>query len=206
MDEQTFYSFTLNYLQNKELARQILPLAEKYLSDPTKLTYEWNYKNTYTENEGLAQESELKFFKDFILEQSKKYFRNRSIKLKEGMEFWVSIFASEMSSGDQHHPHTHPGALLSGLIYLQVPDGSSNLEFSSPRHHNSAWLNFLEEESYSQKNDFFEVKSDHTIVIKPVEGLFLFWESWALHRVPVNESTEPRRTMVFNVGADYGRL
>lgn len=201
MDRHTFFSLTVHYTKNQKLAEQLLPVARKFLSDPAKLTNCWNYKNTYTEDEGLATELELRFFVDIILKTAQEYLADKSIKLKKNVNLWVSIFASEMQQGDYHHPHSHPGALLSGLIYLQVPSGSSNLEFSSPRGKNIAWLDFVEQSPLPQ--DLFSIDHTHTISIKPEPGLFLFWESWASHRVPTNNSTEPRITMVFNVGAEY---
>jgi len=204
MKQQVFYSFSINYVKNLPLAEQLFPIARRVLSDPSKLTNEWNYKNTYTEDEGLATEPELKFFVDIILKESKEYLENKSLTLKKDTELWVSIFASEMHNGDQHHPHTHPGALLSGLIYLQVPPGSSNLEFFSPRGKNLAWTTLLEKSNTTQ--DTFNIDQTHTISVTPEPGLFLFWESWALHRVPVNNSVESRITMVFNVGAEHAKI
>ena len=206
MIEQTFYSFKLQYYQDNTLAEQLLPIARKFLSDPSKLTNEWNYKNTYTYQDGLAVEPDLKFFVDFILEKSYDYLKSQNIKLKPNIELWVSLFASEMHMGDEHDAHNHPGALLSGLIYLQCPIGSANLEFSSPRHSNKAWLNYLDESSYCNSNELFSIKPDHTIVVKPSPGLFLFWESWALHRVPPNQSIDGRITLVFNAGVDHARI
>jgi len=203
MDLQTFYSFTICSLQDQSLSKQILPIAEKYLSDASKLSNEWGYKTTYNENEGLSLDKNLDFFKQFILNKSNEYLNKNGFKLKKNVKLWVSIFVSEMSYGDQHSAHAHPGALLSGILYLKVPPGSANLEFFCPRQNNSVWLNFLDESSYSGKiSNIFEVSPDHTIIIKPIDGLFLLWESWALHRVPKNDSIEPRKTIVFNVGAE----
>jgi len=202
MDEKLFYSFTINHTQNTALAGQLLPLARKFLSMPSKLTNEWNYKNTYSEVDGLATEPELKFFVDYILEQSTAYLEKQNIKLKPNLGLWVSLFASEMVIGDEHAPHAHPGALLSGLIYLQVPPGSANLEFKSPRHVSAAWRNYLQEDSYTHTSEIFKIRDDHTIMVVPKPGLFLFWESWAMHRVPPNQNIDGRITMVFNVGVE----
>ena len=200
MKQQTFYSFTINYYKDRQLAEQLLPVARKFLSDPSKLTNEWDYKNTYTKYEGLANEPELKFFVDVILKASREYIENKSLKLINPSDLWVSMFCSEMHEGDSHDAHTHPGALFSGLIYLDVPEGSSNLEFSAPHGQNPSWKTFLE---ISPTENIFEVdQTPHTITVKPESGLFLFWESWALHRVPTNNSTGPRITMVFNVGVE----
>ena len=200
MDEQVLYNLNINYSQNQRLATQLLPLARKFLSDPSKLTNEWNYKNTYSDGVGLASELEIQFFVDYILEQSYNYLAKNKLELKPNVELYVSLFASEMIAGDEHSPHTHPGALLSGIIYLQTPPDSSALEFKSPRTGNSSWLNYLEESSYTSKGEIISISANHTIIIDPQPGLFLLWESWAMHRVPKNQSTEPRLTMVFNVG------
>jgi len=39
-------------------------------------------------------------------------------------------------------------------------------------------------------------------MVVPKPGLFLFWESWAMHRVPPNQNIDGRITMVFNVGVE----
>jgi uncharacterized protein (TIGR02466 family) len=200
MKQQTFYSFTINYFKDQQLAEQLLPVARKFLSDPSKLTNEWDYKNTYTKDEGLANEPELQFFVDIILKASREYIENKSLKLINPADLWVSMFCSEMHEGNYHDAHTHQGALFSGLIYLDVPEGSSTLEFSAPRGNNQAWKKFLK---IPPTEDIFEVdQTPHTITVNPEPGLFLFWESWALHRVPTNNSTGPRITMVFNVGVE----
>jgi uncharacterized protein (TIGR02466 family) len=202
MESHTFYSFSIKHFQDKNLAGQLLPITRKFLSDPSLLTNEWNYKNTYTIGEGLSTEPELKFFVDLILDNSKKFLDEQGIKIKSGYKLWVSMFASEMKMGDQHESHNHPGALLSGIFYLQVPPGSSKIEFYSPRNTNKAWKNFLDESSYELKSELFRVRPDHIIQIEPKDGLFLLWESWAHHKVPVNQSLDGRITLVFNVGVD----
>ena len=200
MDEQVLYNLNISYFQNQTLAQQLLPLARKFLSNPSTLTNDWNYKNTYSGGVGLANEAELQFFVNYILTESYNYLNKHQLKLKPTVELWVSLFASEMFIGDEHSAHTHPGALLSGIIYLEIPPGSAKLEFKSPRTSNPSWLNYLEESSYSREGSIFTVTPDHTIVVNPTPGLFLLWESWALHRVPKNQSIDGRVTMVFNVG------
>ena len=189
MDTTVFYDLAIKHTIDQSLAEKLLPIAQKFLADPSRLTNEWGYKNTYTEEEGLSTEKELNFFTDFILEQANSYFKEKNILIKPNTKLWVSLFTSEMVNGDEHQPHNHPGALLSGLIYLQVPENSSNLEFFNPRHASPAWLNYLEEKTYTYEDKIFEIKPDHTIVVKPKPGLFLFWESWANHRVPKKQKS-----------------
>jgi len=201
MRNQVFYSFNLEYFQDAQLAEQLLPVARKFLSEDDKLTNEWGYKNTYTNDYGLSTDPDLKVFVDLILKNAEKFLDKQGIRLKKNLKLWVSLFASEMTKNDEHTSHCHSGALLSGLIYLKVPPNSARLEFISPRYRNTAWTNCLDETSYSNATELFKVKSNHIIEVQPVEGLFLLWESWALHRVPVNP-TDSRITLVFNVGAE----
>lgn len=202
MHTTVFYDLTIKHIVNTALSEKLLPIAKKFLADPSRLTNEWGYKNTYTEDEGLSTQPELQFFTDFILKKAKNYFNEKNILIKDDLKLWTSLFTSEMVQGDEHQPHNHPGALLSGLIYLQVPKNSSNLEFFHPRHTSIAWRNLIKESSYTFEDDIFQIKQDSTIVVKPTPGLFLFWESWANHRVPKNQSADKRITMVFNIGAE----
>tara|TARA_B110000503_G_C7167937_1_gene422795 strand:+ start:1119 stop:1739 length:621 start_codon:yes stop_codon:yes gene_type:complete len=206
MDVRLFNQLNIHYHTNENLARQLLPFARKFLSMPSKLTNTWDYKNTYTDLEGLALETELDFFVDYITDQANQYLITHNLKIKQSLKLSVSLFTSEMAEGDQHTAHNHPGALLSGLIYLNVPNNSAPLEFYSPRSKLTSWLNYIDELCYVASDEIFEITENHAIVVKPKNGLFLLWESWALHRVPKNNADE-RITMVFNIGvADADQL
>lgn len=199
MNTATFYDFTINYHVDEELSNQLLPIAERFLNDETKLTNVWDYKNTYSIDEGLSVKPELSFFVDYILEVSECYLQQRNLKIKDNFKLWVSMFTSEMTMGDEHTTHDHPGALLSGLIYLKTPPGSSKLEFYHPRNTSPAWNKYIIESSLHDA-ELFCIKEGFRIEVTPKPGLFLFWESWAKHRVPPNQSLKGRTTMVFNVG------
>lgn len=202
MAEQTLYSLKLNYYYDLNLSRQLLPIARKFLSMDDKLTCTWNYKNTYTDDLGLATEPELKFFVDHLTELASEYIKKENFKLKKAVKYSISIFASEMVDGDHHPSHNHPGSILSGLIYLTVPLNSAKLEFKNPRH-NIVWLNFLEPINTAATNlPVVYDNTEYNIIVEPVPGLLVMWESWALHRVPVNRSQEGRITLVFNIGVE----
>lgn len=199
MNTATFYDFTINYHIDEELSNQLLPIAERFLNDKTKLTNAWDYKNTYSIDEGLSAEPELSFFVNYILKVSESYLQQRNLKIKDNFKLWISMFTSEMTMDDEHTTHDHPGALLSGLIYLKTPPGSSKLEFYHPRNTSPAWSKYITETS-PHDTELFRIKDGFRIEVNPRPGLFLFWESWAKHRVPPNQSSKGRTTMVFNVG------
>ena len=196
MNAIEIFSFNLNYTVDVDLSKKLLPVVKNILQDNTKLTNEWNYKNTYSDGPGLADDPSLSFFVDLILEKSysfiKKNYKNFNKKL------WVSLFASEMHKGDFHGAHRHPGALLSGILYLQVPENSAKLEFRSPKCEDPIWT--LVDSKFNNSESFLKENKSKTIVVDPEEGLFLLWESWITHRVSTHNSDTPRITLVFNVG------
>lgn len=196
-----FDIFSLSFYKetNIEIQQKLIPIAKKYLSDDNYLTNEWGYKNTYTFDEGLALVPEMCFFVDHILQISELMYKRSGYTLDPQYKLWTSIFTSEMFYGDKHNSHSHPGALYSGLIYLNVPEGSSPIQFKNPKDpifHKVMKTN-------SQKCDMMDLDFDGTLTIDPYEGLFLMWDSWVFHRVPENKSIDGRMTVVFNVGVDY---
>lgn len=193
------FSLSLYKETNINLQQKLIPIAERYLSDTEYLTNEWGYKNTYTFDEGLSLVPEMCFFVDHILNVSKLMYERSGYTLDPQYRLWTSIFTSEMFYGDKHDAHAHPGALYSGLIYLKVPEGSSSIQFKNPK--DPIFHRVMK--TKPNKNGIMDLDSDGTLTIKPHEGLFLMWDSWAFHRVPENKSIEGRMTVVFNVGVDY---
>jgi uncharacterized protein (TIGR02466 family) len=112
------------------------------------------------------------------------------------MDFNVQLFFSEMFDGDFHERHTHPNCLLSGLLYLQVPENSAPLALYDPKPHRKFSTYNTLKNAIDVSNP--EVSFD-TLHIYPEAGTFLMWESWLEHEVLINKSVEGRITAVFNV-------
>jgi uncharacterized protein (TIGR02466 family) len=185
-----FFPTAIASFKNEELAKQMLPLAKQYLADPKLVTNQWGYKNTYTTGTGIANFKEIQPYVDFITAKGKEYLENIGYDSKK-INFSVQVFVSEMVEGDVHKLHSHPNSLLSGLLYLQVPEGSSCIAFEDPR----PFRNFI----YMPKKGEMGTNWDR-VYFEPEEGLILMWESWIQHEVLKNESKEGRITMVFNLG------
>lgn len=198
------FSLSFYYEDNKNISDKLLPISKKILENDSFLTNEWGYKNTYSLDEGLSKLPEFKFFNDFILEKSKNLYSRCGYSLKPSYKLWVSLFTSSMKFGDKHDPHSHPGAIYSGLIYLQVPEKSSPIQFKGPR---DSIFNSVFEKTNKTEN-IFNYQDDGTVCIDPHEGMFIMWDSWAVHRVPPNNLNvnDERITMVFNVGVDKNEI
>jgi uncharacterized protein (TIGR02466 family) len=176
------------------LANTMLPVARKYLDDPEIATTKWGYTTTFAYDKlgGIAYCPEVEPFKNFIEKTGRKYLQDLGYST-QGIEFFSFIFVSEMFDGASHDEHTHPESILSGLLYLQVPSGSSSLILTDPRPF----------------RDFVHIPKLHNIptsanvgevAIEPKSGLFLMWESWLPHLVPKTRNKDDGRiTMVFNI-------
>jgi len=110
----------------------------------------------------------------------------------------------EITSWLQYNPpgsyfvrHDHYGALISGVLYLEVPENSGDILFHSPL------------ETRRVSNTFFErVKKEDTeynfshVRYSPIVGEMLIFESWLQHTVRQNKSNGNRISVSFNIWAD----
>lgn len=99
--------------------------------------------------------------------------------------------------GSYFQRHDHYGALLSGVLYLEVSEDSGEILFHNPI------------ETRRATNCFFErVKKEDNpynyshVKYTPVVGEMLVFESWLQHTVEQNKSDHNRISVSFNISAD----
>ncbi len=90
-----------------------------------------------------------------------------------------------------HSGHIHPHSVLSGTIYIAVPDGASALRFEDPRL--GLMMNAPARTSGRPEHQTF-------VSVAPAAGTVLIWESWLRHEVPINLSEDLRISVSFNYG------
>ena len=131
-------------------------------------------------------------FRIFIEKTGKKYLQDLGYST-QGLDFFSFVFVSEMFDGAFHEEHTHPEAILSGLLYLQVPEGSASLILTDPRP-------FRDFVHLDKLNDQTTSTNTSEVIISPKKGMFLMWEAWLPHLVPrTHNKDDGRITMVFNI-------
>ena len=188
MDKTYYFPTVISSELNHVLADTMLPVAQAFLSDHSLLTWEWDYKNTYTTGRGIEQYVETQPFVEYIKIKAQEFLHScgyDSSKIRLGLQ----LFVSEMNVGDQHAMHTHPNSLLSGVFYLSVPEGSSSIRFKDPRPFTNVIAVPVQQHC---------LENWQWIHIDPEPGLLLIWPSWLEHEVPKNHSNG-RITMVFNL-------
>jgi hypothetical protein len=103
------------------------------------------------------------------------------------LDLRVARFAEH---GGHHAAHVHPHSVVSGTLYLAVPEDASAIKFEDPR------LPMLmaaptRKVTAREKNRTF-------VLVSPESGTPLLWESWLRHEVPVNHARSERVSASFN--------
>ena len=99
---------------------------------------------------------------------------------------WVNI----LKPGGGHTGHIHPHAIISGTIYIHIPDGASSLKIEDPRLVMMMARPGLTAEATEAEKPF--------VYLKPASGTILMWESWLRHEVPASRAEEQRISISFN--------
>ena len=104
----------------------------------------------------------------------------------EVKNFWLN----EMGSGATHEIHSHFNVHFSGCIYVDLPDNSGNIVFSS----------FRERYDYvPMRMSEYTIYNSNTWGYTPKEGQLFRWESWIRHGVPATAFEGVRRSAAFDV-------
>lgn len=99
---------------------------------------------------------------------------------------WVNI----LKPGGGHSGHIHPHSIISGTIYIEVPDGASSLKLEDPRLAMMMARPGLTDAASQAEQPF--------VYLTPQPGTILMWESWLRHEVPPNGARSERISISFN--------
>ena len=94
-----------------------------------------------------------------------------------------SLWVNLLKSGGHHSGHIHPHSIISGTLYVEVPNGSGAIRFEDPR------LPFMM--AAPPRGDSF-------VTVEPRPGQLLLWESWLRHEVLAGSGKGERLSISFN--------
>ncbi|WP_435140608.1 TIGR02466 family protein [Pseudopelagicola sp. nBUS_19] len=107
----------------------------------------------------------------------------RSLKLED---LWVNI----LPEGGAHSSHLHPHSVISGTVYVSMPEGASALKLEDPRSGRMMAAPIRTKNAPRNLQQF--------IYVKPEVGEVFLWESWLRHEVPMNTAEDERISVSFN--------
>jgi uncharacterized protein (TIGR02466 family) len=126
----------------------------------------------------------------FILKNAKEYFEKAGYDLS-GVELEVpNIWCNEMVSGNLNRDHNHVGGLMSGCIYLDIPNGCGPLKFYNPAVRFDRVL--LPIKTHTEYNS-------EGWAVNPKVGQLFMWPSHIFHGVPASNFEGVRRSVAFDV-------
>ena len=105
---------------------------------------------------------------------------------------WVNI----LGEGGSHSGHIHPNSVLSGTLYIVMPQGAGALKFEDPRLPMMMAAPPVKADAPEPAKRF--------VYRTPDAGTALFWESWLRHEVSPHRSEMPRISISFNYSLEAG--
>ncbi|QIG81680.1 TIGR02466 family protein [Stakelama tenebrarum] len=97
---------------------------------------------------------------------------------------WVNI----MEPGGTHSGHIHPHSVVSGTIYVTVPEGAGALKLEDPRLAMLMAAPLRTEDAPEDLQPF--------VYAQPEPGAIFLWESWLRHEVMQSRAEEDHRVSV----------
>lgn len=189
--------FQIEELFPTPIYNALIDLDEDYVSLCEKLYIEPDANNLFveiTDNQQILNLKEFKKLRDKIDWHVDNFYHNiygynRDVTLKMSSSWCVRSLP-----GRSGHPHDHGNSILSGVIYLNVPENSGNLVFK----------NFREDYKRLGRGVFFpevEVPTKYNVedFIAPCKsGLLILFPSLIFHKISKNESNDIRYSIAFN--------
>ncbi|CAN5351629.1 TIGR02466 family protein [soil metagenome] len=101
-----------------------------------------------------------------------------------------SLWANVLKPGGGHSGHIHPHSVVSGTMYVTVPEGAGGLRLEDPR------LGLMM--AAPQRDDDAPEHLRTFVTINPAPGDVLLWESWMRHEVMPHTGKGERVSVSFN--------
>ena len=143
-------------------------------------------RNGWQSDTFLWKEKIFNSLLDKVLENSKKIAMHLSKKDVPQMVI-RSMWGNINPKGGFNFTHVHPSSWMSGVYYIQLPEGNNEIVFEDPRP--ARMMDF--QRSSLIKDEYF---SHYSKV-----GQLLLFPSWLPHFVSPNTSNENRISISFNV-------
>jgi uncharacterized protein (TIGR02466 family) len=101
-----------------------------------------------------------------------------------------SLWVNLLRGSGHHSGHIHPHSIISGTLYVEVPEGSGPIRFEDPR------LPMMMAAPTRMNDAPEELRS--FVSVEPRPGLLLLWESWLRHEVLPGTGRGERLSVSFN--------
>lgn len=101
-----------------------------------------------------------------------------------------SLWVNLLKVGGHHSAHIHPHSILSGTLYVEIPNNGGEIRFEDPRLPMMMAAPVRSDDAPEQLRAF--------VTVPPKAGLLLMWESWLRHEVLPGSAKADRLSISFN--------
>lgn len=172
-----------------------MPIDDGWMQLINLLTFERmkSGNGNITVDRNVLLKSEFADLKDKIEEHCKLYVKNL-LSITDRTSFylqnsWINIHEPD----DFAQSHIHTNSLISGCLYLKIPEDSGQIRF----YKNQGHVNLFPTSTSFDYNEVNCITSDFWS-LEPKEGMIILFPSHLLHEVDKNTSTENRYSLAFN--------
>jgi len=134
----------------------------------------------------------LKELKGVVNYLSNEFYQYMNLKKSHKVEFdncWFNI----NPKGGSNKPHSHPGSIFSGVLYLKASENSGNINFINPcKQHDYHFDDMVEQHNIYTGGEYWH---------KPEVGKLIIFPSSLEHYVEGNCSDDDRISISFNTKA-----
>jgi uncharacterized protein (TIGR02466 family) len=109
--------------------------------------------------------------------------QGRKLKLDS---LWVNV----MTGTGGHSGHIHPHSVVSGTLYVQIPEGAAGFRLEDPR------LPMMMAAPLRRADAPEDART--SVNMEPTPGRIFLWESWLRHEVPAAKAKQQRISISFN--------
>lgn len=162
--------------------------------------YQKTHESTQRSNR-KGWQSESTFYLEPSFDEFKEYIVSHAITASSMYNLnltldnmWINI----NKRGSYNVSHCHPTAVLSGVLWVKAPKNSGNIVFNSPNHFTEHLLISNIDRELAQQYNYHS-----NFYFEPTEGRMLLFPASLEHWVEMNESSEDRISIAFNLNIDH---
>lgn len=175
---------------NDEIRRQLAELDWDKLDRENRAAFE--SLHTFREDRfvSLDEVPAIRVVLDYFVSACNAIAEERKWDIADRRMAVTSYWIHATNPGELTQSHNHKPAILSGVYYVDKPEGSGDLVFVD--------INPYQEYNPKPKQGESDPIASPQILFKADEGTMLVFPSWLPHKVPMNTSDRRRVSISFN--------
>lgn len=140
----------------------------------------------------MQDDSRIQSFAEYVAVTAGNILADQGYLTDDMGVVFESMWCQEHYKHSGMDQHTHPGVLMSGIYFLDVPPRSSSMTFFDPRAGKVA-------AGFSEKDPTRITYASNSFNLAPRPGLLVFTNSWLPHSFTRHADDQPLRFVHFNI-------